>query len=172
MPMLASHLRLDLTRLPHRSAELGVAFSLGTGNNSKPILLVSPDASAAGAQPYARYAVGLSLEDEDGPVAGNLGQLVVTGDRLIGMLIKGTARQARLDAATGAVYAFTIGRADLEPPEPAKNWRGQPTAITLRSRNGQRPACTLTIRSVIGILRDHGSLSYKSSLTDLLAALS
>lgn len=171
MPILASHLRLDLSRLPLRSAELGAAFAVGTGNNSKPILLIGPDASAAGARACARYAVSLSLRDEDGPVAGDLGQLVVTGERIIGMLIKGPAGQVKLDAGSGAVYAFTMDRADLEPPQVATNWRGRPTSITLRSRDGQRPACTLTIRSVIGILSDYGKLSYGSSLSDLLAAL-
>ena len=47
----ASHLMLDLSAVPFRSAELNADFRLGAGNNGKPLLLLSPAAGCRRAIP-------------------------------------------------------------------------------------------------------------------------
>jgi hypothetical protein len=86
-----SHLMLDLSALPFHSAELNADFRLGTGNDGKPLLLLSPAAYAAAPSPHERFAVYMELSGDDGTAAGKLGQLVVTGERVIGMMTRGSA---------------------------------------------------------------------------------
>src|SRR5258705_13482850 len=88
----ADYLRLDLSALPLSSPESGAGFYLGKGNNRKPLLLVAPGAGNA-VVPHVRYAAGLVLTLADGTVVKELGQLVVTSDRIIGIVTHGSAGQ-------------------------------------------------------------------------------
>jgi hypothetical protein len=163
----ADYLRLDLSALPLSSPEFGAGFYLGTGNNSKPLLLVAPGAGNS-VVPHVRYAAGLVLTLADGTVVKELGQLVVTSDRIIGIVTKGSAGQVRLDGAAGSVYAFTAGVDDLQPAEVQTKRRGVLTGLVIRSRDGQSE---LHVTSVIGSLDDDGMLTFGASLADLLNAL-
>jgi hypothetical protein len=163
----ADYLRLDLSALPLHSPEFGAGFYLGTGNNSKPLLLVAPGAGNS-VVPHVRYAAGLVLTLADGTVVKELGQLVVTSDRIIGIVTHGSAGQVRLDGATGSVYAFTAGVDDLQPAEVQTKRRGKLTGLVVRSRDGR---FELHVTSVIGSLDDDGTLTFGASLADLLNAL-
>jgi hypothetical protein len=165
----ADHLRLDLSALPSHSAKLQAGFYLGLGNNKKPLLLVAPG-SGNSAEPHVRYAAGMVLTLADGTVVKDLGQLVLTSDRIIGMMTQGSAGPVRLDGAAGSVYAFSARMDDLHPAEPRKNRRGGLTGAVLRSRDGQ-PGFALEVNSVIGSLDDDGLLAFRASLTDLLRSL-
>jgi hypothetical protein len=167
-----SQLMLDLSALPFRSAELNADFRLGAGNNGKPLLLLSPAADAAAPSPHERYAVYMELSGDEGMAAGKLGQLVVTRERVIGMMTRGSAGGTKLDDSAGRVYAFAASRDDLRPAEAETNRKGSPTKVLIRSRDGQYPGFTLRVTSVVGILDDRGQLVYQPSLADLLAALS
>ena len=133
MTFAADYLRLDLSALPSPSPEFGAGFYLGTGNNRKPLLLVAPGAGNS-VVPHVRYAAGLVLTLADGTVVRELGQLVVTSDRIIGIVTQGSAGQGsagqgsagqvRLDGAAGSVYAFTAGADDLQPAEVQTKRRG------------------------------------------------
>jgi hypothetical protein len=168
----ASQLMLDLSALPFRSAELSADFRLGAGNNGKPLLLLSPAADAAASSPYSRFAVYMELAGDGGTAAGKLGQLVVTGERVIGMMTGGSAGGARLDGSAGCVYVFAVSRDGLRPAEAETNRKGVPVKALIRSRDGQYPGFTLRITSVVGTMDDRGRLAYQASLADLLAALS
>jgi hypothetical protein len=168
----ASQLMLDLSALPFHSAELRADFRLGAGNNRKPLLLLSPAADAAAPSPHERFAVYMELSGEDGTAAGKLGQLVVTRERVIGMMTRGTAGGTRLDDSAGCVYAFAVSRDDLRPAEAETNRKGSPVKALIRSRDGQYPGFTLRVTSVVGTLDDRGHLIYQPSLADLLLALS
>ena len=157
----ASHLTLDLSALPFRSAELGADFRLGAGNNGKPLLLLSPAAGAAAPSPHQRFAVYMELSGDDGTAAGKLGQLVVTGERVIGMMTRGSAGGARLDDSAGRVYAFAASRDDLRPAEAQTNRKGSLTQALIRSRDGRYPGFTLRVTSVVGTLDDRGQLAYR-----------
>jgi hypothetical protein len=163
----ADYLRLDLSALPLHSPEFGAGFYLGTGNNSKPLLLVAPGAGNS-VVPHVRYAAGLVLTLADGTVVKELGQLVVTSDRIIGIVTHGSAGQVRLDGATGSVYAFTAGADDLQPAEVQTKRRGKLTGLVVRSREGR---FELHVTSVIGSLDDDGMLTFGASLADLLNSL-
>jgi hypothetical protein len=167
-----SHLTLDLSALPFHSAELSADFRLGAGNNGKPLLLLSPAGDAAAASPHQRFAVYMELSGDDGTAAGKLGQLVVTGERIIGMMTRGSAGGAKLDDSAGRVCAFAASRDDLRPPEAETSRKGIPTKALIRSRDGLYPGFTLRITSVAGILDDRGHLVYQPSLADLLVSLS
>ena len=169
MAFAADYLRLDLSALPSRSEQLGAGFYLGLGNNKKPLLLVAPNAGNA-AEPHVRYAVGMVLTLADGMVAKDLGQLVVTSDRIIGMMTRGSAGPVKLDGATGSAYAFSASMDDLHPAEPRKNRRGALTGAAIRSRDGG-PGFVLEVNSVIGSLDDDGMLAFRASLADLLRSL-
>ena len=167
MTFTASHLMLDLSALPFHSAELNADFRLGAGNNGKPLLLLSPAADAAAPSPHERFAVYMELSGDDGTAAGKLGQLVVTGERVIGMMTRGSAGGAKLDDSAGCVYAFAASRDDLRPAEAETNRKGSVTQALIRSRDGQYPGFTLRITSVVGTLDDRGQLVYQPSLADL-----
>jgi len=163
----ADYLRLDLSALPLHSPEFGAGFYLGTGNNSKPLLLVAPGAGNS-VVPHVRYAAGLVLTLADGTVVKELGQLAATSDRIIGIVTHGSAGQVRLDGATGSVYAFTAGADDLQPAEVQTKRQGKLTGLVVRSRDGR---FELHVTSVIGSLDDDGTLTFGASLADLLNSL-
>jgi hypothetical protein len=167
----ASHLMLDLSALPFHSAELNADFRLGAGNDKKPLLLLSPGADAAAPSRHERFAAYMELSVDDGAAAGKLGQLVVTGERVIGMMTRGSAAGAKLDDSAGRVYVFAASRVGLRPAEAETNRKGSPTKVLIRSRDGQYPGFTLRVTSVVGTLDDRGQLVYRPSLADLLAAL-
>ncbi len=167
MTFAADYLRLDLSAVPLHSPEFGAGFYLGKGNNSRPLLLVAPGAGNS-VVPHVRYAAGLVLTLADGTAVSELGQLVVTSDRIIGVVTHGSAGQVRLDGATGSVYAFTAGVDDLQPAEVQAKRRGKLTGLVVRSRDGQ---FELHVTSVIGSLDDDGTLTFGASLADLLNAL-
>ena len=91
MTFAADYLRLDLSAFPLASPEFGAGFYLGTGNNTKPLLLVAPGAGNS-VVPHVRYAAGLVLTLADGTVVKELGQLVVTSDRIIGIVTQRLGR--------------------------------------------------------------------------------
>jgi hypothetical protein len=70
----------------------------------------------------------------NGTAAGKLGQLVVTGERVIGMMTRGSAGGAKLDDSAGCVYAFAASRDDLRPAEAETNRKGSLTQALIRSR--------------------------------------
>jgi hypothetical protein len=168
----ASYLMLDLSALPFHSAEFNADFRLGAGNNGKPLLLLSPAADAAAPSRHERFAVYMELSGDDGTAAGKLGQLVVTRERMIGMVTRGSAGSAKLDDSAGSIYAFAASRDDLRPAEGETNRKGGLTQAIIRSRDGQHPGFTLRITSVVGTLDDRGQLVYRPSLADLLVSLS
>jgi hypothetical protein len=166
----ADFLRLDLLALPWRSGRLGAGLYRGLGNNAKPLLLLAPGAGNS-VEPHVRYAVGLELTLADGMVVKDLGQLVVTSDRIIGMVTYGSAGPATLDAAAGAVYAFSARLDGLQCSEIIKKRRGVPGGMFIRPGNGRPPEFELQVKSVLGSLDDDGRLTFGASLADLMTAL-
>lgn len=171
MAIAASRFALDLSALPSRSDELRVGFGMGMGNNKKPLLLVYPGVSAAFEPQHIRYAADMTLKLDDGTVAQKLGQFVVTGERIIGMITSGIAGGTKLNASSGSVYAFVLGLDDIQPVEVKTSRKGTPAEALIQSRDGQRPVFSLHIGSVVGSLSDAGVLTYSSSLSDLLNSL-
>ncbi len=172
MPFATDHLKLDLPALPWCCDRLRAEFSLGTGNNSRPLLLINPAAGNPAEPRHLRYAADIALTLADGTVVANLAQLVVTSQRLLGMVIKGSAGVSRLDAEAGEVFAFSLDLINLPPPEGKTTWLGKLTRVTVRPANRPMPEFVLKINSVIGQLDDAGQLTFGASLGELLAVLS
>lgn len=171
MAIVARALTLDLNALPVQQEELRIGLGMGVGNNKRPLLLVYPDAGTDGATSHVRYAVYMNLALNDRPVAGNLGQLIVTGQRIVGMMTHGTADGTKLDESAGSVFAFTFGLDDIQPPVAKTRWTGRVAGVIIASRPAQNPAFELTINSVVGALTDDGGLTYGQSFADLMASL-
>jgi hypothetical protein len=169
----ACHLMLDLSDLPSQSDELRVGFSMGTGNNKKPLLLIYPvnDTDIPEAAELVRYTVYMTLRLSDGTQAGDLGQLVVSGRRLIGMMTHGSAAGTRLDDSVGSVYAFALDLDDVMPAEPKTKWTGRLAGVAIMSRADLDPGFVLEVTSVVGILADSGRLTSGTSLADLLRSV-
>jgi hypothetical protein len=161
------HVTVDLAALPWALPSLRIRFDLGTADKSKPVLLIYPGASPAAGPPQVRYACGLILNLDDGTQARSIGQLVITGQRIIGMITGGNAGAERLDSSTGSVYAFSVGLDDIQPVETRPDVRGRPVEAVIRSVTGQQPGFALQVFSVAGSLDDHGKLTYRS-MSDLL----
>lgn len=171
MTIAVGHFTLDLSALPWRSDELGAGINMGVGNNKKPLLLIHPGADAAVEPQHIRYGADITLELDDGTVVQKLGQFVVTGERIIGMITHGAVGGAKLDPSLGSVYAFAFSLNDIEPVEVTTNRKGVPVEALIRSQAGQRLAFALRVSSVVGCLSDAGVLTYKSSLRDLINSL-
>lgn len=171
MAAVASHLTVDLSALPSRSDELGVRFESGIANNKEPTLVVFPGTDASFEPQHLRYAVYMYLKLSDGTSAGNLGQLIVTGQRIIGMMTHGSAGGTRLDESKGSVFVFAQSLDDIQPAETKTRWTGRIAGVIIRSRQDQDPAFELEINSVVGTLADSGRLRYGFSFADLMNSL-
>ena len=169
MAFSVGHLTFDPAAPPPESTALGATFRMGTGNNSKRLLLLFP--AGPGPAPHMRFAVYMTLTGTDGTSAGDLGQLVITGERLIGMMTHGSAGAARLDERAGSVYVFTASAGDLAPPAQKTKWTGRAAGVLIRSAPGLRPGFELEITSVAGALADDGTLTFGQSFASLIDAL-
>lgn len=171
MAIVARALTLDLNALPVRLEDLRLGLGMGVGNNKSPLLLVHPASDAGYEAAYVRYAVYMNLTLDGRPAAGNLGQLIVTGQRLIGLMTHGNASGTKLDESAGSVFAFSIGLDDVRQPAPKTRWTGRVASVTIASQPGQNPPFELAVTSVIGVLTDSGGLAYGQSFADLMASL-
>jgi hypothetical protein len=168
--LAAGHLTFQLPAVPTASPALGAEFRLGTGNNRKGLPILFP-AGSGQVPPYQRFAVYMTLTRDDGSSAGDLGQLVLTDDRLIGMMTRGSADGTRLDERAGSVYVFTVARGDLAPAVRKTRWTGRAAGVVVRSAAGLEPGFVLEITSAIGTLADDGRLTIQPALASLLDAL-
>lgn len=158
MPIVTSHYTLDFSKLPSKSDTLHVRFATQLVNGKNRLLLIYPNAEPGFEPAYVRYATGLKLQADNGAVATGAGQLVVTGQRLFGMITDGSVGNAILKEATGSVYAFSFSLDDMSAVETRKNWLGKPAEALIRSREGLRPAFLLHIFSVVASVRDDGQV--------------
>ena len=169
MAFSGGHLTFEPAAPPPESQGLGATFRMGKGNNSKRLLLLFP--AGSGRAPHLRFAVYMTLTGEDGTSAGDLGQIVITGEGLIGMMTHGSAGRARLDERTGSVYVFTASADDLAPAVLKTRWTGRVAGILVRSAPGLEPGFELEITSVVGALADDGTLTSGHSFASLVDAL-
>ncbi|HZS79798.1 MAG TPA: hypothetical protein VFA41_24520 [Ktedonobacteraceae bacterium] len=170
MPILTGHIQIDRSKLPSKFDKLRVRFVSQLVNNKTTLLMISPDAGLDFEPIYVRYATGMILKLGDGTVAQSQGQLVVTGQRLIGMVTDGAVGKAALSQSAGTVYAFAVDLDDIGPVEIKKNWRGQPVEAVIRSKEGQSPSFVLQVFSVVAVLKNDGHV-IPTSLPDFLNRL-
>src|SRR2546427_9489624 len=96
----------------------------------------------------------MKLQLGDGTVPWGLAQIVVTGQRLIGMITDGSVGKAVLKESAGSVYAFALDLDDFGPVEIKKNWRGKPVEALILSKEGQSPVFGMGVLSVDLLLKN------------------
>lgn len=170
MPIVTGHYTLDRSKLPTKADELRVRFVSQLVNGKNRLLVLYP-VSEPGFEPsYVRYAVGMKLRLGDGTVAQGLGQIVVTGQRLIGMITDGSVGKADLKESAGSVYAFALDLDDFGPVEIKKNWLGKPIEALILSKEGQSPVFGVGVFSVDLSVKDDGQV-IRTSLPAFLEQL-
>jgi hypothetical protein len=170
MPILTSHIAIDWSKLPSKSDKLHARFVSQLVNGKKRMLMIYPDTGTDFEPIYVRYATGMKLQLGDGTIAQIQGQLVVTGQRLIGMITNGSVGKAALNETAGTVYAFALDLDDIRPVEIKKNWRGLPVEAMFRSKEGQSPAFLLQVFSIVAVIKNNGQV-IQTSLPDFLERL-
>ena len=167
------HLILDLSDLPSHLEEVRAGFKMGVGNNKKPLLLIYPanDAAIGPLAAPVRYAVYMTLRLSDGSEAGDVGQLIVSGRRVIGMITHGSAGETRLDESVGSVYAFSLDLDDIKSVEPKTRWTGRVAGAVITSKDDLEPGFVLRLTSVVGFLADTGRLTSGASFASLLRSV-
>ena len=176
MPIVTSHYTLDRSKLPGQADELRVRFVPQPVNGKNRLLVLYPNSEPGFERSYLRYAVGMEfrqilLGDRTLIVAQGLGQIVVTGQRLIGMITDGSVGKAVLNESVGSVYAFALDLDDIRPVEIKKNWRGKPVEADILSKVGQSPVFGIKVLSVGLLLKDDGQV-IRMSLPAFLEQLS
>ena len=158
MPIVTGHYTLDRSKLPSKSDKLRVRFVSQLVNGKNTLLVIYPNSEPGFEPSYVRYIGGIILKLGDGTVAQTQGQLVVTGQRLIGMITKGSAGKAVLNESVGSVYAFAIDLDDIRPAEIKTNWRGKPIEAIIQSKEGQSPTFLLQVFSIDFSLKNDGQV--------------
>ena len=163
MPLVTGHYTLDRSKLPAKSEALRVRFVSQRVNNKNTLLVLYPNAGPGFEPSYVRYAVGMKfrqiqLEDRRLIDAQGVGQLVVTGQRLLGMITDGSVGKAALKESAGSVYAFALDLDDIRPVEIKTNWRDKPVDAVIQSKEGQNPAFRIDILMVNLLVKDDGQV--------------
>jgi len=128
-------------------------------------------ASSKGYEPfYRRFAVGMDIKIGAGTTAIGKGQLVVTGERLLGVLTLGDADGRALDEASGSIYVFSIDLDDIVTTTNKANWRGKAVEAVFASTEEADPWFVLHVFVVAASVTNAGQAA-PSSMPALLANL-
>jgi hypothetical protein len=158
MALKTARLTIDRSKLPQNSTDLGVQLqrrsitTVKAGSPPKDMVIIKPAGSLLGPEeaigPERSYHIlcGMSLKAMDGTEVQGSGQLIITGQRLIGMVDSGTAAGgAPLSVEkSGNVFCFTCRRDDVYPPQ-VKKRRLTPSDFTFRSKEEQTVAFNLLV---------------------------
>jgi hypothetical protein len=159
MPLKTARLTIDRTLLPQKSDKLGIWFErrsvakVKAGSPPSDMILVKPagallhEEEAVGPEPrWNNVLCGMLIKAIDGTEAHGQGQLLITGQRLIGMIDNGTASGGSpLSIGTsGNIFCFTCRRDDVYPPQ-VKKRRLTPSDFAFQSKQGQPVAFQLLV---------------------------
>ena len=148
MALKTARLTIDHSLLPQKSDKLGIRFDrrsvakIKAGAPPSDMVLIKPagallDAEdAVGPEPrWNSILCGMRIKALDGTEAQGQGQLLITGQRFIGMIDSGKIAGAPpLSLATsGNIFCFTCQRDDVYPPE-VKKHRLAPSDFSFRSK--------------------------------------
>jgi hypothetical protein len=148
-----------------------VQFDTQVINGKNRLVLLYPAAEKGFEPTYARFMGGMTLRLGDGTKVNQIGQLIVTGQRLLGMFTSGAVGTHSLDAQAGSIFAFSVDLDDIDSITPKTNRRGKPVEATLASRDDLVPWFILHIITVAASVKNDGTAK-PSSLQNFLARLS
>jgi hypothetical protein len=142
MTNVTGHYTLDLTELPAKAPDLRIRFVPQLVNRKNTALVLYPNAEPGFEPSYVRYVVmmefrHLLLRERVILIVQGRGQLVVTGQRLVGMITDGSMGKVSLNESVGSVYAFAFDLDDIRPVEIKENWRGKTIEAIIHSKVGQ-----------------------------------
>jgi hypothetical protein len=151
MTLKTARLTVDRASLPLKSSDLGIRFErhsvakIKAGSPPSDMVLIRPagvllgEEEAVGPEPRWNHIIcGMQLQAMDGTNVQGKGQLIITGQRFIGMIDDGTAAGGPpLSMVTsGSIFCFTCHRDDVYPPQ-VKKHRLTPSDFSFRSREDQ-----------------------------------
>ncbi|HTW06413.1 MAG TPA: hypothetical protein VME46_02830 [Acidimicrobiales bacterium] len=177
MALKVARLTLNRAAMPQKCNELGIRFerqsvAMIKGNLTEMILLrpatsLLPEGEAVGPEPRFNLVVcGMHLKSGDGTVAQGSGQLVITAQRLLGMINNGTATGSNpLSSSSGSVFCFSIGRDDIYAPDVTKR-RFKPSDYGFRAREEQTPSFYLTVFSAMASIANGKTLYWHDKNMD------
>lgn len=158
MALRTARLTIDHKLLPQKYDKLGIRFErrsvakIKAGSAPADMVVAIPagtllgEEDAVGPEPrWNTVLCGLTIKALDGTDAKGQGQLLITGQRLIGMISSGTAVGGPLDVEkTGNIFCFSCRRDDVYPPE-VKKHRLTPSDFSFRSKEEQPVAFTFLV---------------------------
>jgi hypothetical protein len=159
MTLKTARLTVDRSSLPQKSNNLGIRFEchsvakIKAGSTPNDMVLIKPagallsEEEAVGPEPRWNHILcGMRLQAMDGTNVQGNGQLIITGQRFIGMIDSGTAAGAPpLSVSTsGSIFCFTCHRDDVYPPQ-VKKHRLTPSDFSFRSKEEQPVAFQLLV---------------------------
>ncbi len=163
MALKTASLTIDRSRLPQKWDDLGIRFELHSvakikaDGPARDMVLLRPAGallraeSAVGPEPRWNHILcGIRMKALDGTDVQGAGQLIITGQRFIGMVDSGTAAGGRKLSTntTGAAFCFTFRRDDVYQPEITKH-RLTPSDFAFRSKEPQPVAFRLQVFSAV-----------------------
>lgn len=143
---------------PSRAESIGAYFEETNVGGQHRTLITYPQTSRYEEPTFVRYACGLRFQSTQGErayTAGDLGQVVLSERRILGIVTEGTAADRTLSLANRTVFGFSIERTEFRTPEPKTNWRGKPVAVTIRAENAAEPYL-LQVFSVVATINNDG----------------
>jgi len=161
---------LDLAALPLKAEKIRARFDSQVVNGKNRQLLIYPNTGPDFEPHYIRYHAGIVFRLDNGTVAKIMGQLVVTGERIIGLITDGSVGKTKLSESSGSVYAFALDLDDIQLARIKTNWRKQPVEAFIMPIQDQKPAFLLQVFSVAATVQDNGT-ARPSSLPNLLNRL-
>jgi hypothetical protein len=148
---------VDLASLPKADPDLVIQIER-TSVNGNEILLLSKN-SDDGVEPLqVRFATGMVLNLADGTTVGTQGQLVITGERVLGLITDGKVGDDVINESIGSIFTFVFDLDDIGQIESKSNWRGKPVELVFHSKENQSPIFSLQVFSVVAVLKSDGSL--------------
>ena len=173
MPLKTARLVIKPASLPQQYRNLGIRFERQSVAKVKPgsppadmVLLrpaggLLPEEDAVGPEPrWNQILCGLHLRATDGTVAQGTGQLIVTGQRFVGMIDNGTAAggSALSVATSGSVFCFAFRRDDVCAPS-IKKHHLTPSDFAFRSTEGLAVSFQLTVIAAMAYVAN-GKMNY------------
>jgi|SRR5579859_41427 len=184
MALKTARLTIDSSSLPQKWDGLGIRFErhsvakIKATDPPSDMVLIKPAGAllsaeeAVGPEPrYNHILCGMRLKAMDGSDAQGQGQLILTGQRFIGMIDTGTAAGGPpLSVATsGHVFCFAFHRDDVYDPV-VKKRRLTPSDFSFRSKDGQPVAFQLQVIMAMAYVAN-GKMGYWQD-ANMLRALS
>jgi hypothetical protein len=168
-----SELSIDPGSLPARSEQLGLSFDHRLVNAKNTTLFLHPKGALSEPR-YARFVAGLRVKVVNNALTSEVegqGQLVVSGERLVGMIdapLLGGAPWRNGNKLR--VFAFTLDRDDIGLVHPKTNRLGRPIGLVIAGKETLRPWLAVEVIATPAFLRNSGEAG-PSSIPNLMDRL-